>query len=140
MTKIDGRRKLKVRCIVEAMSSTAGEVLFSEDPIAFLQGVDPERGLISDRKSPIFSQPFVGKVLVYPNAVGSSVGAYVIYRLKKNHKAPKAIINQSSDIITASGCAIAGIALYDLPDNDISELRNAKQIALNATRGELILG
>ena len=137
--KKNSKRRMKVRCIVEGKSFASGDVLFSEEPIAFLQGVDPERGVVSDQKSPIFGEPFAGKVLVYPNAVGSSVGAYVIYRLKRNRMAPKAIINQSSDIITASGCAIAGIALYDLPENGISELKNSKQIALNAVRGELIL-
>jgi uncharacterized protein len=104
-----------------------------------LQGVDPEKGTVSDSKSPIFDVPFGGKILVFPNTVGSSVGAYVIYRLKKNRKAPKAIVNQSSDIITASGCAIAGIPLFDLPENDISELSDAKEISVDSAKAELII-
>ena len=66
-----------------------------------------------------------------------SVGAYVIYRLKKNGKAPKAIINQNSDIITASGCALAGIPLFDLPENDISELKDSKEIIVDSNKSEL---
>lgn len=126
---------LKVRAIVDG--KVKGEVVYSSQAIAFLQGVDPERGSVSDSKSPIFDQPFGGKILVFPNTVGSSVGAYVIYRLKKNRKAPKAIVNQNSDIITASGCAIAGIPLFDLPENDISELQHAKEIVLDSSKSEL---
>ncbi len=124
--------KIKTRCIVNGYAR--GEMLYSSAPIAFLQGVDPEKGCVSDPKHEIFEKPFSGRILVFPNSVGSSVGAYVIYRLKKNGKAPKAIINQSSDIITASGCAIAGIPLYDLPENSISELKNFNAITLTEKR------
>jgi len=126
---------MKVRAIVEGRAK--GAPLYSSDPIAFLQGVDPERGTVSDSKSPIFDQPFSGKILIFPNTVGSSVGAYVIYRLKKNKKAPRAIVNQNSDIITASGCAIAGIPLFDLPENDISELRHSKELFVDSQKSEL---
>lgn len=131
-------KTLKVRAIVDGRISRS-EVIYSSQPIAFLQGVNPEKGVVSDSKSPIFEVPFAGKILVFPNSVGSSVGAYVIYRLKKNHKAPKVIVNQSSDIITASGCAIAGIPLFDLPENDISELSSAKMARLDSDKAELIV-
>lgn len=126
---------MKVRAIVNGRAR--GESIYSSQPIAFLQGVDPEKGTVSDPNSPIFDQAFAGRILVFPNTVGSSVGAYVIYRLKKNHKAPKAIVNQISDIITASGCAIAGIPLFDLPENDISELSQVKKISLDSAKSEL---
>jgi uncharacterized protein len=131
-------KSLKVRAIVDGRLRKAG-VVYSSQPIAFLQGVDPEKGTVSDPKSPIYEESFAGKILVFPNAVGSSVGAYVIYRLKKNRKAPIAIINQTSDIITASGCAIAGIPLFDLPENDISELSHAKEIRVNSTKSLLVI-
>ncbi|HYB03599.1 MAG TPA: DUF126 domain-containing protein [Nitrososphaerales archaeon] len=126
---------LKVRAIVDGRAK--GEVLFSAQAIAFLQGVNPETGSVSDPKSPIYNQSFAGKILIFPNTVGSSVGAYVIYRLKKNHRAPRAIVNQKTDIITASGCAIAGIPLFDLPENDISDLSEARTVSLDSTSAEL---
>jgi predicted aconitase with swiveling domain len=127
---------IKARAIVDGTSQTA-EAIFSQDPIAFLHGVDPEKGIVSDQSSRIYDVPFSRKILIFPNAVGSSVGAYVIYRLKKNRKAPKAIVNQSADIITISGCAIAGIPLYDLPENKISELKGARKLSINAKNSEL---
>jgi hypothetical protein len=119
-------KKIKLRCIVDGTAS--GDVMFSSQPIAFLQGVDPEKGFVSDQKHEIFGKPFADKILVFPNSVGSSVGAYVIYRLKKNGIAPKAIINQRADIITASGCALSGIPLFDVVDGKISDLKDAKKV------------
>jgi uncharacterized protein len=128
--------RIKLRCIVDG--TPTGDVLFTSRPIAFLQGVDPEKGFVSDQKHEIFGKPFARKVLVFPNAVGSSVGAYVIYRMKKNGMAPKAIINQSADIITASGCALAGIPLFDIVEGKISDLKQATKVTFKKKESALI--
>jgi len=130
-------KTLKVRSIVEGNPS--GRILFSSKPIAFLKGVDPDRGQVVEPKHPIFKKSFAGKILVFPNSVGSSVGAYVIYRMKKAGHAPKAIINQSADIITASGCAIAGIPLFDLPEGGMEELSSAKVVRFNRKKSEIMI-
>ena len=130
-------KKIRVRCIVDGRAK--GPLLISRQPIAFLQGVDPERGCVSDPKHEIFEKPFSGRILVFPNAIGSSVGAYVIYRLKKKGTAPKAIINQKTDIITASGCALAGIPLFDLLENEIPELETDQRVVLDGERSEMII-
>jgi predicted aconitase with swiveling domain len=122
---------VQARCIVEPQKEIRGRVLFSSNPIAFLQGVDAEKGTVSEGNHKIFDVPFTNKVLVFPNAVGSSVGAYVIYRLKRNRKAPKAMINQTSDIITASGCALSNIPLLDLPSNSIEIFADADEVTLD---------
>jgi predicted aconitase with swiveling domain len=126
---------IKARCIVEG--NVRGEILATQQPIAFLKGVDPEKGIVCDQKHDLYARHLSGKILVFPNAVGSSVGAYVIYRMKRNKKAPKAIINQRADAITSSGCAIAGIPLFDLPEGSITELRTGMHGHINAKRSEL---
>jgi uncharacterized protein len=125
------------RAIVEAKKNLSGVVLYSPSPIAFLQGVDPERGYVSDKKSEIYGKEFRGKILVFPNAVGSSVGAYVIYRMRKNGKAPIAMVNKVSDIITASGCALAGIPLYDVQARPFELLKNIRKIAIDGRTGKI---
>ncbi|SRR5579863_8799217 len=121
----------KARCLVEAKADLTGELLFSSKPIAFLQGVDPEKGCVKDKKHELYNKIFTGKILVFPNSVGSSVGAYVIYQLKENGVAPRAIINQVSDIITASGCALSGIPLYDLPEKKLEmQFSKAREVEI----------
>ncbi len=122
---------------MEGPTRIKGDLVVTREAIAFLQGVDPERGVVSDPRHELYNQGFKNKILVFPNSVGSSVGAYVIYRLKKNHVAPKAMINQSSDIITASGCAIAGIPLFDLPKGKISVLFGKKDCIIDVSKSEL---
>ena len=122
-------RKINVRCIVQGRAR--GDVVYSSEPISFLRGVDPQLGIVTELAHEIYNKPFTGRILVFPYSSGSSVGSYTIYKLKKNQKAPKAIINQSADIITASGCAIADIPLFDLPRNCLSELKYAERISLD---------
>lgn len=129
--------EIRLRCVVEG--DPTGEVLFSSEPIAFLQGVDPEKGCVSDEKHEIYSISFKDKILVFPNSVGSSVGAYVIYRLERKGNSPRAIINEKSDIITASGCAIAGIPLFDILKGNFSDLREAKRVSYKKSNSTLSL-
>jgi uncharacterized protein len=129
---------LHARCIVESTKKIKGGVLFSSMPIAFLQGVDPEKGCVCDKKSDIFGRKFSGKILVFPNAVGSSVGAYVIYRMKKNRKGPLAMINRKSDIITASGCALAGIPLFEVPADSFDSIGKHRTAAIAKNSNELL--
>jgi hypothetical protein len=95
--------------------SGTGITLVTRQPINFLAMVDARTGTITDRKHELFGKSLKGAVLVYPNAVGSSVGAYVFYSLAQNGVAPSAIVCEKADITTASGCAIANIPVVDLP-------------------------
>ena len=46
-------KRIKLRCIVDG--TPTGDVLFTSQPIAFLQGVDPEKGFVSDQKHEILA-------------------------------------------------------------------------------------
>jgi predicted aconitase with swiveling domain len=138
LTKTQQTLILHARPIVEG-KTTSGTVLYSSKPIAFLQGVDPEQGMVTDSDHEIYSRPFTSTILIFPHGVGSSVGAYIIYRLKKAGKAPNAIINRMSDITTASGCAIAGIPLVDLNENsaNFEILKRAKKATVDTKKSQV---
>lgn len=100
----------KARGIVKGKAE--GIALITAKPINLLT-LDSE-GFINDRNSDLQGKSVAGKVLIFPNASGSSVGAYRLYMLKVNQKAPKAIAClREADIITASGSALANIPLID---------------------------
>jgi len=115
-----------------------GETLISKSPISFLEGVDPEQGKLIDKSHELFGLSINGKVIIFPHSVGSSVGAYVLYKLKKNGKAPSAIINLISDNITVSGCAIANIPLVDMVEG-LSLIREGEFIMVNGSNGSVII-
>jgi predicted aconitase with swiveling domain len=92
-----------------------GTALVSRQPINFLAMVDAKSGSITDPKHELYGRSLKDAVLVFPNAIGSSVGAYVLYSLKEAGTAPRAVVCAKADITTASGCAIAEIPAVDLP-------------------------
>jgi predicted aconitase with swiveling domain len=96
--------------------SGEGRALVTAQPINFLAMVDARTGMITDPRHELHGKSLRGAVLVFPYAVGSSVGAYVFYSLKEYGTAPSAVVCARADITTASGCAIANIPVVDLPE------------------------
>lgn len=127
-TVIDGCRK-----IVGGRGS--GITMVTGQPINFLAMVDAKTGIVTDAAHELHDRSLRGAVLVYPNAVGSSVGAYVFYSLAQNGVAPSAIACKKADITTASGCAIAGIPVVDLPPG--ARVQDGVQATVDADAGTL---
>lgn len=88
-----------------------GYVLLA-DPLSFLGGVD-ERGIIVDRKNRAYGKSIRKRILVFSHGIGSTVGSYVLYGLKKRGYAPAAIINEMAEPIVVSGAVISDIPLVD---------------------------
>ena len=115
----------------------SGEVLVSRMGISFYGGVDPETGIVTEAGHDLAGQSIAGKVLVFPTGKGSTVGSYVLYRLKKNGHAPLAIINAECETITAVGCIIAEIPCLD--QVDLSLFTTGQQVTLDAGLGEVTI-
>jgi len=90
-----------------------GVALVSQKPISFLGDVNKDNGIIINQDSDIYGESLKDKILVVPLGRGSTVGAWIIYSLKKKNVAPAAILMEKSDLIIASGCIISDIPLID---------------------------
>ena len=95
-----------------------GEALATRQPISFYGGVDPETGRIIERGHELEGESITDKILVFPYGKGSTVGSYILLRLKKRGLAPKAIINKRCEPIIAVGVIIADIPAVDMIDTD----------------------
>ena len=95
--------------------SGEGPAIVTAQPINFLAMVDPKTGMITDPKHDLHNKSIKDAVLIFPFAVGSSVGAYAIYSLREYGTAPTAVVCAKADITTSSGCAIADIPVVNLP-------------------------
>ncbi len=102
---------LKGRAIREGEAE--GEALSTGQPISFYGGVDPETGRIIEKGHELEGKLIADKILVFPYGKGSTVGSYVLLRLKKRGLAPKAIINRRCEPIIAVGAIIAEIPCVD---------------------------
>jgi predicted aconitase with swiveling domain len=113
-----------------------GQAVVTNQPLSFLGGVDPKRGVIMDLKHELYGISIVGSVLVFPQGKGSTVGSYVMYQLKRNSKAPAAIINASSETIVAVGAIISNIPLIDRLDVDpIAAIKPGSHVLVNCVDG-----
>jgi len=122
---------MRVRCRKIVSGSGEGEALVTTQPINFLTMIDLKSGVVKDEKHELHGQNITDKVLVFPNAIGSSVGAYSVYALKINNVAPRAMVCNKADMTTASGCAIANIPLVDQPDTDIYAIKSGTKVKLD---------
>jgi predicted aconitase with swiveling domain len=125
--------KLKGKKVVGGKAE--GELVVSQKPLSFLGGVDPETGIVTDAESDIRGESIAGKILAFPRGKGSTVGSYVIYALKKNGKAPRAIIVGEAETIVATGAIIAGIPMVQ--GIDVSKLKSGMKAKVDAETGEV---
>jgi len=115
--KFEGRRIVGGRA--------EGVALAVERPLSFLGGVDATTGEIRDPESPARGERVADRILAVPHAKGSTVGSYVLYGLRKQNAAPRAIL--------AVGAVIADIPTVDrIP---VELLRTGDRLAVDADRG-----
>jgi len=112
---------------------TEGEALVSKTPIGFYGGIDAKTGIVIEKGHELEGKSVTNKILVFPNGKGSTVGSYVIYGLKKNGVAPKAIINKETETIVATGVILAGIPCVD--KINIDEIKNGDRLVVDAGKG-----
>ena len=108
-----------------------GTVLKTTNPINFLGAVDKKTGIIHDQKYDIFEKSIKDSILVFPHGIGSSVGAYTIYSLKRYESAPLAMICKKADLTVASGCALANIPMIVVSKEQFDSIENGKEIEIN---------
>lgn len=118
--------ELKGRIISKGVAE--GEALTTTQPISFYGGVDPDTSEIIEKGHELQGKKVKGKILVFPNGKGSTVGSYTLYRMKKNGTAPTGIINKECETVVAVGTIISEIPCIDRID--ISRIRTQDTVRL----------
>jgi len=85
----------------------SGPALVSSQPLSFWGGINPESGLIIDRKNELHGESVSGKILVFPYSKGSVSGTTVLLELVRRGKHPYAIINLETEPLIAVGAVLA---------------------------------
>ncbi len=125
--------RIRVRTISRGYGE--GEAIVSKKPVSFLGDIDPETGVVRDRESELYGMSVAGRIFVFPEGRGSTVGTYVLLRMKRSGCAPAGIIMVESEAIVAVGAIIAGIPLVDLPEvNVLDVIENGDYVRIFAER------
>jgi len=122
----DWKMELKGRIISRGVAE--GEALTTTMPISFYGGVDPETSEILEKGHELQGKRIKGKILVFPNGKGSTVGSYTLYRLKKGGVAPAGIINRDCETVVAVGAIISEIPCVD--QIDISKIETGDTVQI----------
>lgn len=118
--------QLKGRIIFRGKAES--EALTTTQPISFYGGVDPNTGVVIEKGHELQGQTVKGKILVFPQGKGSTVGSYTLYRLKKNGVAPAGMVNRECETIIAVGAIISEIPCVDKVD--ISKIKTGDKIRI----------
>jgi len=123
-----GERKMELKGRVISKGVTEGEALTTTQPISFYGGVDPNTSEIIEKGHELQGKKVKGKILVFPQGKGSTVGSYTLYRMKKNGTAPAGIINKECETVVAVGAIISEIPCVD--KIDISKIKTGGTVRL----------
>ena len=120
----------------------AGTALVTRQMFGFWGGVDPATGIIIDQRHELCGQNIKGKVFVFPEGRGSTVGAAIILELARCGNAPAAIINRRTEGILAAGGILAGkfynttLPIIDGLDADpIAVIKTGDWVEVDASAG-----
>jgi predicted aconitase with swiveling domain len=118
--------QLKGRIIYKGKAQ--GEALVTSQPISFYGGVDHNTGVVTEKGHELQGQSVKGKILVFPQGKGSTVGSYTLYRMKKNGVAPAGMINKECETIIAVGAIISEIPCIDKVD--VSKIKTGTKVSI----------
>ncbi len=127
-------RESRIPCRKISGGVAEGEVIISRKNFSFLGDVDPDTGKVVAEDSDIYGESISGKIFAFPSGRGSTVGTYVLLRMKKSKTAPIAIINEITEPIIAVGAIISEIPLVDMVD--LSLLRTGERLRIHADRAK----
>ena len=137
-------KTLQGKGIVEGIGK--GPAIVSEKPFGFFGGVNPKTGEIIDKWHELYGQSIKGKVFVYPEGRGSTVGAAIILELARTGCAPAAIINKNIEVITAA-CGLMAKTFYDvdipmvdgISKEDILSIKDGAMVQVDGTTGKIVI-
>lgn len=129
---------MSIKCRTISKGKANGELIVSKELFSFLGGVDPNTGEVIDPNHELKGKFINDKILFIPGGKGSTVGSYVIFQMKKNNLAPRAIICLSAEPIIATGAIMSEIPMVDSPES-FDELIDGINLEVDSDNGEIIL-
>jgi predicted aconitase with swiveling domain len=117
--------KFKAKIVQPWPNDIIGEVLISRSKISFLGDVDVKTGELVGSDLDIKGCSLTGKIFIFPEGRGSTVGSNVLYGLARNGLAPKLIGTCKTESITISGAIFGAIPMVSSIDEAIfREIKN----------------
>ncbi len=115
-------KQMEFKCKGILPGKAIGRAMVMLNPISF-QGEIDEEGTIVASGHPYAGENISGRILIYPEAKGSSGGCMMLRLLAKRGKKPAAIVNtRYLDANLVEGAILADIPMLYYPDKNIYHL------------------
>jgi len=128
---------VKCKTVVKTKNNIKAKALVFKKSLSFMGEVDMMTGKIIAKGNEHEGENIAGKILIYPEAKGSSGGCLVLRSLASHNKKPSAIINiKSIDYNLVEGAILADIALLTKPDKDLMKIvKSGDILEINPNKG-----
>ncbi len=118
------------------------EAVVSQQPFGFWQGIDPQTGVVIDRRHDLSGESIKGKAFVFPYGRGSTGTPGIFLEAVRNNVAPAAIINLKSEPMIIV-CALLAEEFYgnkipvvdDLDEDPIKTIRTGDRVRVDGQSG-----
>ena len=129
--------EITIRCKKILGGVASGEALVCHTPISWIGEVDETNGKILPKGHELEGMSVAGKILIYPEAKGSTFAGIVLKTLAYLKHQPKAIVMvKQPDHTTIQGVIVANIPTVCLPDkNPLELIETGDFVEVNATEG-----
>ncbi|GAA2892694.1 aconitase X swivel domain-containing protein [Streptomyces mexicanus] len=125
---------LRGRTVVPGLAE--GEALVSPETISGWGGIDPARGIVIERRHPLYGRSFAGKILVFPGAKGSSGWAGFFQATRLAGTAPLGMIFVTTTTKAALGAVVTRVpTVTDLDENPLTVIRTGDRVRIDADHG-----
>lgn len=125
-----------IACKNVISKSVKAELVFSNEPISFVGGVNIETGTISDYRHPNYKESIKGKIFAFPYGKGSSGAGLMLMEMMRIGTAPAGIININTDPVILTGPLIQKhfyneiLPIVNLSKENYLKLENVKEIEI----------
>ena len=121
-----------------------GDAVVSTQPFGFWQGLDPQTGVVIDKRHDLCGTSLKGKVFVFPYGRGSTGTPGIFLEAVRNGCAPAAIVNVKSEPMIVM-CALLAEAFFKvqipivdgLPSDAGQILKTGDRVRISGTTGEV---
>jgi len=115
---------------------TEGEALVTRDTISGWGGIDPVRGIITERRHELKGQSFKDRVLVFPGTKGSSGTSMAFHATRLIGTAPKALVfNDMTTKAALSAVLLHAPAMTDLDRDPLEVIETGDRVKVDADAG-----
>lgn len=127
---------VKLECLNVIAGDLRAKLVYSNDPISFVGGVNIQTGDVSDFRHSNYKKNITGKAFAFPFGKGSSGAGLVLMEMLRIGTSPAALINIRTDPVILTGPLICNhfynqlLPVINLSEEDYLKLADAKEVQL----------